>query len=61
MARFICLQCGEGYTGRRNPLTCPNCDRVGSVVAADERERDADDGLSGYSDPRDERAERRAR
>lgn len=67
---WICSACAEHfyarippaecYSGDRRVPDCPGCGDDADVVRLeDERERDEDDGLSGYSDPRDERDERR--
>lgn len=62
MTRYQCHSCGEQMRLRRLPAACPNCDRIGTLVACEpDRDRDEDDGRSGYSDPRDARAERRNR
>ncbi len=57
-----CVECANEFDQPRKPARCSECGSR-KVVSQDayERERDADDGLSGYSDPRDERDERRAR
>jgi predicted nucleic acid-binding Zn-ribbon protein len=56
-----CASCANFYDGPSKPSRCPECGSRKLISDEPERERDEDDGSSGYSDPRDERDERRAR